>query len=126
MRWPGRGSTCSQEACRTHRQTTQRHTRNIERKDTMPNHVRQQVTVFGPARDVTAFVLLSQTPKPPTGDTEFYADGRRNWNYEAQQEEPASRVIFDLHGVVPLPERYSQVEYSKEGYDLEVATWGVK
>lgn len=89
----------------------------------MPNHVRNALTVVGPARDVATFVLRSQVAKPPTGDPPG------SWNYSA--EERADRVPFDLQGVVPLPALYSQVPYDNgrqgpSGYDMEVDTWGVK
>jgi hypothetical protein len=36
----------------------------------MPNHVRNKLTIVGPARDVATFVMRSQVPKPKTGDRE--------------------------------------------------------
>jgi Ferredoxin-like domain in Api92-like protein len=85
----------------------------------MPNHVRNMLTIIGPARDVATFVLRSQTPTPRTGDRPG------SCNYDEPEDHPQS-VPFDFHGVVPLPARYSAVPYSPTGYEMQVRTWSVK
>jgi hypothetical protein len=85
----------------------------------MPNHVRNKLTIVGPARDIATFVLRSQTPRPRSGDRPS------SINFTAPDEQPTT-VPFHFHGVVPLPARYSTVPYDPQGYDMEVATWGTK
>lgn len=86
----------------------------------MPNHCVNRLSVVGPAEQVSAFIRLSETPKPATGDPEG------SINYSERLE----KVVFDFHGAVPLPVEYSKVPYSNHpnagGYDMERETWGVK
>jgi hypothetical protein len=100
----------------------------LRKEMTMPNHVRNALTIYGPARDVATFVMLSQQPRPRTGDQPRYVDGQQvNPNYT---EEPREQSPFDFYGVVPLPAHYSVVPYDSNtgvcGYDLEHTTWGQK
>lgn len=87
----------------------------------MPNHVRNILTVIGPARDVANFVLLSSLPRPRT------ADLKGSPNY---QDPACTAPTFDFHGVVPLPEAYSTMPYDDgRAYgcqEMEREVWGCK
>ena len=95
----------------------------------MPNHVCQKLTVLGPADEVSDYLEKSREARPRTGDKPKYdAQGIQiNPNYREQESEAPA---FGFHGVVPLPEYYSQVPYSNHdgigGYEIERNTWGVK
>lgn len=86
----------------------------------MPNHVEQVLSVFGPKEEVRRFVAAVRGKRPLTGD----APGSGNYSEKRHVE------WFCFHALVPLPKRYSEVPYGdqtpRNGYDLEVETWGVK
>lgn len=90
-----------------------------EKKGTgdVPNHVDHRLTIVGPDADVRAFVDRAHAPPPKNGDepgSPNYFDG------------PPSALHLSFHAIVPLPPEYSTREYSPAGYDMEIATWGVK
>jgi hypothetical protein len=99
----------------------------------MPNHVDQTLLVFGPIDQVEAFRAKARGKKPRSGDYAPTLDNPNPTNYTSPSDweaEPESPICFNA--LMPLPPEYSQVPYSRMGteeiggYEMEVATWGVK
>lgn len=88
----------------------------------MPNHIRNKLSVIGPAGLVEAFVATARARRPRPGDLPG------SMNYDEQERKIED---FCFHALIPLPPEYSTTPYSRPegqrcGYDMEVATWGVK
>ena len=82
----------------------------------MPNYVYNTLTIIGKKDRITAFVNKARGVRKQTGDQ------LGSINYSTPIEESS----FEFNCLVPLPEEYSSVPYSPNGYEMEFQTWGVK
>lgn len=87
----------------------------------MPNNVDFTFTAVGTAERITAFIAQARGARKSTGDPPTFGD-RPNPNYDPTPVESA----FEFDRLVPLPDSYSQFDYSDHGYELEYQTWGTK
>ncbi len=82
----------------------------------MPNNINQKLTIVGTKEDIEAFVITARGAAPFTGDKPGSAN-----------EHKRLRVIsLSFHAIAPLPDSYSEREYSDHGYHLEANAWSVK